>query len=225
MFLYLFIMFLIYSVIYHNKDYINLFKLLINSYYFNNKHKNIHYLVITSNQFKNPISKILELLDINYDIMIGEENSLLKAASARLKIFQYPKINSYQTILYLDCDILINFDLYSLFDNKLEDKLYALQEPYGRKTHFYFYNDEEYNNIDKSLAFTSAILLFQNTNSIKQLFENILSKINEFIDSQLIAPYCLDQPFNKIVIDNDMLNNQLQKYCVNCSTDRTYLLL
>ena len=160
-------MFLIYSVIYHNKDYINLFKLLINSYYFNNKQDNIHYLVITCNEFKNQIETILQSINIHYDIMIGEENSLLKAASARLKIFQYSKINNYQKILYLDCDILINGSLYNLFNSKLEYKLYVLQEICGREAHFCFYNDEEYKNLDKSLAFTSAILLFQNSNIIK----------------------------------------------------------
>jgi len=43
-------------------------------------------------------------------------------------LFNYPHINKFSKILYLDVDILITGNLNKLFEEQLEDKIYCLKE-------------------------------------------------------------------------------------------------
>jgi len=153
------------------------------------------------------------------------------ACKARLDLFDLLVTTeykyNYQKILYLDTDIIVKGNLNLVFDLCTQDKLYVLEEgsidndsDFWGKTLFLNAGDLElYTN--KSTAFTSGILLFNNCEKIKELFTNIR---NDMI-ARPFKFYCHDQPY---IVYNafkyDLYDNQLLKpfvvnndYCINSS--------
>ena len=209
---------LVYSCVFFNQNYINLLSLLLNSYYkFGNCNDKCKYLVICNQNLKDKVELLFKKFKINGYVWCLNLHTILDAACARLKIFDYPDISSYKNILYLDCDILIADDISNVWDINKEDKIYAIHENAERNSHFYFFNDDEYKNIDKNKAFTSCILLFKNSVNIKNLFKIINRHIDTFVSKKIKAPYCLDQPFIVYhAINNNLFNNvDLQKIAAN----------
>lgn len=198
---------LIYSCVFFNEKYIQLIKLLLKSYkLFGNSNDNIEYLIICNPEFKNKIQEIFDKLNINGKIWCLELKSKFEAGYSRLKIFDYPNINLYNKILYLDCDILITNSINNILGFKLENKLYVLQE--GNTNHA-FWGRELFDINPNCSAFTSGILLFNNNMIIKDLFSQILLHINNHINSNLPIPMCLDQPFIVYyAVKNNLYNNQ-----------------
>lgn len=197
---------LIYSCVFFSDKYIDLLHLLLKSYkLFGNENNNVEYLVICNQSFENKIMNIFDELNIKGKIWCLNLQTKFEAGYSRLKIFDYPHIQEYTKILYLDCDILVTNSLNSILDIPLENKLYGLRE--GRTNHPFwggqFFNGEK--NID---AFTSGILLFNNHNFIKNLFSQILDHIHKHISNGLEIPICLDQPFIVYhAIKNNIYNN------------------
>lgn len=188
--------YIIYSCVFFNHKYIDLINLLLISYkLFSNYLDNIDYLIICNPEFKQKIEKIYDNLNINGKIWCLNLNTKFESAYSRLNIFNYPDINLYNKILYLDCDILISNSINNIFNLELENKLYVLQEDYNRNFHFEIFSNKEFKLLDKSSAFSSGILLFNNHIKIKDLFSRILLHINNHITYKLSIPFCLDQPF------------------------------
>ena len=223
---------LIYSCVFYNKEYIKVVELLLKSYSMAVKDMSKYtYLIITEPTFKDNIEKICKNLKINYDIWcvnIKNENltrnplthldNCFQACYSRFYISDYPKINNFKKILYLDCDLLIANDLSPIFDLKLENLLYVVHEPIHRNNHCFFFSNDEFNNLDKSKTFTTAILLFNNNDFMHNIIKTNLRMMKEFQSkNSRIAPPCFDQPVtNKICIDNNMSNNSiLSEYCLN----------
>jgi len=137
-----------------------------------------------------------------------------KACKARLDLFNLPSITNYDKILYLDTDILVKDDINKVFDICKEDILYVLEEgEINNNTDFWgktlFGNEIECYN-DKT-AFTSGILLFNNCEKIKYLF----NKINEDIIKRHYNFDCYDQPY---IVYNafkyNLYNNKILKSIV-----------
>jgi lipopolysaccharide biosynthesis glycosyltransferase len=141
-------------------------------------------------------------------------NTIDKACKARLDLFNLSSIKNYNKILYLDTDILIKDDINKVFNVCEEDILYVLEEGYINCA-----NDSwgkslfgnELNNYKDKTAFTSGIMLFNNCEKIKDLF----NKINENI---IQSPYyfdCYDQPY---IVYNafkyNLYNNKILKSLV-----------
>ena len=126
---------------------------------------------------------------------------------SRLFIFDYKNINNYNKILYLDTDILITNKLENILNFNMENVLYVLKEG---STDGPFWGRELFgNNNPKISAFTSGILLFNNNESIKNLFRDIINHIYYNIANKLPLPHCLDQAF--IVyqcVTKNMYNNE-----------------
>ena len=201
---------LIYSCVFFNEKYIELIELLLKSYkLFGNETTNIDYLIICNPNFKNKIQKIFDELKINGKIWCLDLTTKFEAGYSRLNIFDYPKINLYNKILYLDCDILVTNSINNMFNIEIEDKIYAIQEDCHRYFHCEMFNDEEYELLDKESAFSSGILLFKNNPIIKELFSKILLHINNHINNNYRIPDCLDQPFIVYhAIKNNLYNNK-----------------
>jgi lipopolysaccharide biosynthesis glycosyltransferase len=135
-------------------------------------------------------TKIIFETNDNYD-------SLDAACKARLDIFSLTSISDCNKILYLDTDILIKDDINKVFDVCKDDVLYTLEEgsiidqsDYWGKRIF----GEEANNYADKTAFTSGVLLFNNCNTMKGLFEKINKDISESKSVKIG-----DQPFNKAI--------------------------
>ena len=97
---------IIYSCVFFNEKYIELIQLLLKSYkLFGNSTENIDYLIICNPNFKNKIQLLFDKLNINGKIWCLDLETIFEAGYSRLKIFDYPLINDYDKILYLDCNI------------------------------------------------------------------------------------------------------------------------
>ena len=201
---------IIYSCVFFNEKYINLINLLLKSYkLFGNSPDDVDYLIICNTDFLNKIKAIFDNLNISGKIWCIDLKTKFEAGYSRLMIFNYPDINLYNKILYLDCDILVTNSINNILDFQLENKLYALKENCHRIFHCEIFTDEEYKFLDKSSVFSSGILLFNNNMIIKDLFSQILLHIHNHITSRLPIPVCLDQPFIVYyAVKNNLYDNQ-----------------
>jgi lipopolysaccharide biosynthesis glycosyltransferase len=183
--------------VFTQEKYVDMFFLLLESIFiYGNLDNNTHILVYTSTAFMNIIKKS-HLFNEKIKFEINDTyNNIDRACKARLDLFNLPSTINYNKILYLDTDIIIKDNINKVFDVCEQDILYVLEEEGGKidsdtdfwgKTLF----GNEINNYNDKSAFTSGILLFNNCEKIKYLF----NKINEDI---IIRPYyfeCYDQPY------------------------------
>ena len=197
---------LIYSCIFVNIEYLELAELLLKSYkLFGGAPNDIDYLIFCNPNFKDKIQVMFNNLKINGKIWCLDLHTKFDACCARLKIFDYPDIDLYDKILYLDCDILVTNPIATIFDIPLENKLYAIKD--GNTSHEYwgggfFENDL---NID---AFSSGILLFNNDIILKRLFLKIISHIGEELNNHNYEPLFNQKKevdFNKLFGDQPFI--------------------
>ena len=189
---------------------------------YGNLYDNTDILVYTSTQFMNIIKQNhLFSKKIKFEINNTYDN-IDKSCKARLDLFNLPSITNYNKILYLDTDILVKDNINKVFYICKEDILYVLEEgtiysntDYWGKSLF---GNEIANYNDKS-AFTSGILLFNNCEKIKDLF----NKINEDIINRPYNFECFDQPyivynafkynlFNNKILKSFVVNNEHNIY-------------
>ena len=172
---------------------------------FGNSSDDVDYLIICNPNFQKKIQAIFDNLNISGKIWCIDLKTKFEAGYSRLKIFDYPNINLYNKILYLDCDILVTNSINNILDFQLENKLYALQE-YNQTI---IWGSQFFDKNPNCSAFTSGILLFNNNIIIKDLFSQILLHIDNHITSNLPIPICLDQPFIVYhAVKNNLYDNQ-----------------
>jgi predicted O-methyltransferase YrrM len=186
----------IFVCVFNQEKYMDMFFLLLESIFiYGDLDYNTNILVYTSTQFMNKLkqSHLFNDEKIKFEINDTYDN-IDKACKARLDLFNLNSIKNYEKILYLDTDILIKDDIKKVFDVCKDDILYVLEEGeidsdadcWG-KTLF----GNEVNNYDDKSAFTSGIILFNNCEKIKDLF----NKIKEDIVNRPYNFACYDQPY------------------------------
>jgi hypothetical protein len=222
---------LIYVCVFHQVSYVKLLKLLLNSLkeYGNVDWETTDLCIVTSQDLVPIIKDSLDWFNENFKFYIPTEvpNTLFGAGCARLHIFSYEHIHMYDKILYLDTDILIAKDINVLYNLNIgDDKLYTLEE--GTINHEYhgkqFFDTSNFRDkiSEETTAFTSGILFFRNSDSIKDLFNTILNHIKDHIEKQYTIPVCLDQPFIVYhAISTNKYDNQLLKSYVENKHDYT----
>jgi predicted O-methyltransferase YrrM len=188
------------------------FLLLESMLIYGNIDNNTHILVYTSTTFMNLIKKS-HLYNGQIIFEINDTyNTVHLACKSRLDLFNLSSITNYNKILYLDTDIIIKDDINKVFDVCKEDLLYVLEEgSIDSDTDFWgktLFDNEIDNYLDKT-AFTSGILLFNNCEKIKDLFNKIIE------DMKNREHYFHDQPF---IVYNafkyDLYNNKTLKSTV-----------
>jgi hypothetical protein len=202
---------LIYLCIFFNENYLNLLKLFsLSLAFFGNKNDDTDILILTIWPFYNKVLDIFHKVNIPVSIHCLDLFTFFEAAYSRLYIFDYPKINEYKKILYLDADILITNNINNILNLDIDDKLYTLMEG--------IISDESHNidlfdfsKIDKETpAFTSGILLFNNCAIIKEMFNRIIIHIRNDHNEGKPIPICLDQPYIVYyAINENIYNNEL----------------
>jgi len=186
----------IFCCVFNQEQYVDMFFFLLESIFiYGNLDENTNILVYTSTPFMNRIKKshlfnnekiMFEINDTYYDID--------KACKARLDLFNLHSIINYNKILYLDTDIVVKDDVNKVFDVCTEDILYVLEEGVINEWHDSHGRSlfaDEIDNYEDKTAFTSGILLFNNCEKIKDLF----NKINEDIIKRPYYFGCYDQPY------------------------------
>lgn len=201
--------------VFHNIQYIELFKYLFQSLYFNGKlDDSIDVLVMTDESYKPHIEALLQYYNLPFNVyfMIRPYTTMLESAAARLHIFEYEHIDRYEKILYLDTDILINNDLNVVLNLPIDDnKIYVLKEGTLAQDFYYGADMFDFTVFDKTTpAFTTGILLYKQSAKIRIFFEKVLAHIEA--DSRYGKPIyiCLEQPY--IVYNafmSDMYDNAL----------------
>jgi len=206
----------IFICVFNQNKYVDMFYLVLESIFiYGNLDDNTNIVIYTSTAFMKSIKRSSLFNDKKITFEINDTyNNIDKACKARLDLFHLQSIRNYNKILYLDTDILVKDDINKVFDVCKEDILYVLEEgeinsdtDFWGKTLF----GNEINNYNDKQAFTSGILLFNNCEKIKDLF----NKINEDIR---VRPYnfaCYDQPY--IVYNafkHNLYNNKVLKSLV-----------
>ena len=208
---------LIYTCIFYNKQYIDMLYLLLESIYiYGNLNDNIDILIYTNTEFKNTICEsIFNCKNIIFEIN-DNYTVLTDAFFARLDLFDFNIINNYNKILYLDSDIIIIDDINKIFELNINNIIYANEEGSIDNTTSeawgcsFFKNDLD--KYEDKTAFSSGVLLFNNHNIIKNLFEEIKNHVkndkekdilNEFHDQPYFVYHCKKNN----LIDNKLLNN------------------
>ena len=168
------------------------------------------FLVMTQEEFLPKIQNIETKLHIKLNTFCIPCKNIFQAACARLSIFDYPNINDYEKILYLDTDIIIKNDIKPIFELEIDDLLYAIESGTISSPSFgsYFF---DFDTIDPTTTgINSGTLLFKNSEIIHSLFNRINQHITEYTNEGKPPLYCMDQPFiNCHAIRDKLYNNQL----------------
>ena len=217
----------IFICVFIQEQYVEMVYLLLESLFiYGNLDNNTVVLIYTSTKFMNMIKQSHLFSDEKIKFEINDTyDNIDKACKSRLNFFNLPSIENYKKILYLDTDILVKGDINKVFDVCKEDILYVLGEGVIDHEHDYWGKTlfgDEVNNYDDKSAFTSGILLFNNCEKIKDLF----NKINEDI---ILRPYfftCYDQPyiiynaFKHNLYDNKILKSLVVNSDVNIYSNK-----
>lgn len=197
---------LIYSCVFNDSKYVELVKLLLTSYKQHGKPThNTDYLLICDVDYQDKIKRMLADVNIQADLWCLPARNRFQGACSRLKIFQYEHAHKYDKMLYLDCDVLITRNIQNLLGLQLDNKLYALREGLTDRPEW---GAEFFGKHNRTRAFTSGVLLFNNHDSINNLFQQIQTHINQHVADKLQPPACLDQPFIVYhAFRNDMYDN------------------
>ena len=218
---------LVYSCVFFNEKYIILIEKLLSSFYKHNKNNNICYLIITTSKFEEKIRNICKNIGLSFDIWTRDIcnsdksiDNIYEATYSRYAIYQYPNINNYNKILYLDTDILVINNLNPLFDLELSNLLYTLYEDsYNtRLVHCALFDEKEFTIAKKNKdTFTTAIILFINNTIMLDIIKNIYQSIEHHHKISNGPLPCYDQPIvNKLAYSNKIVNNKLlNNYCIN----------
>lgn len=214
---------LVYSCVFVKKEYIEIINKLLTTFNKYKENRNITYLIITSPDFEKDIRKIFEKLDIIYDIFLidilneNELDNVYESTYSRYRIFEYPKIDDFKKIMYLDCDIVIVNNINPIFSIDTNDKFYFMNEKKDRYCHCSLFSDDEFNNLNENQTFTTAVILFENNDIIKDYMRNIYNTIKHFHMKYRNPLPAFDQPItNKLCMDHDIYNNKdITKYCMN----------
>jgi predicted O-methyltransferase YrrM len=217
----------IFCCVFNQEKYIDMFFLLLESIFiYGNLDENTNILVYTSTPFMNIIkqSHLFNNEKINFEIN-DTYNDIDKACKARLDLFNLPSITNYNKILYLDTDILVKDDINKVFNVCKDDILYVLQEGTIYSLADYWgtvlFGDEVNNYEDKS-AFTSGILLFNNCEKIKDLFDKINEDIiaRPYNFSAYDQPYIIYNAFKYNLYNNKILNSLVVNNDTNIYSDK-----
>jgi hypothetical protein len=219
----------IFICVFNQEKYVQLLCMLLESIFIcGNLDENTNIVVYTSTPFMCMVKQThLYNEKIKFEINDTYTN-LDSACKARLDVFKLPVIANYKKILYIDTDVLIRDDINKVFNIIQDDVLYALPEGvlnnniqdyedyWGAKKLF----GEEVNNYSDKTAFSSGILLFNNCDKMKFLFEKIR-------EDTIIRPHyfnCYDQPyFVYNAFKYNLYNNKVLETVAtnNCGGDTT----
>ena len=186
---------LVYLSVFHERKYVELLKILMLTVKYFSKTETMDFLVLTSPAFVPLIQELAAFIQIPIGIKVFNFTTMQEACCARLHIFDYEHIASYDKILYIDTDIIVQNDITTLFDHDLEDKIYALKEGSLGIEWFggWFF---DFTVFDRAApAINSGILLFKNTERVRQIFTDIIAHIDGMLEQAAPMPKCHDQAF------------------------------
>ena len=214
---------LFYTCVHLQKKYIDMFFLLYCSLKKFNKNENYDILILCDNMTEIYLKEIFkEQNNIFYYKL--DCNSVFDAAANKLKIYEYPRIDQYLNIVYLDSDIIVCKDITFLFDLSNDNYLCAVSQDFDIN-HLDFslnlYDKKTLDKINDKKPANSGFYIMKNNSYIKQLFWAMNDLIHTYKQNKTELPACLEQPFfNHILytfnyINVDILSNYLEFNVLN----------
>jgi len=211
---------LVYMVVFHNRFYLNLLRLMMATVRLNVSNlEKYTFLVMTSADFKSEVDAISALVGIPIRVHVLDIHSFFHSAAAKCRIYEYPAIDEFSKVIYLDTDILIEKDIGDILaDLPAEDKVYAIED--GVLSHpgngGWYFTPETCASPEDTPAVNTGVLAFRNTPHIRSVFEECC----EFMFSEEKKggdmPCCLEQPFiNFIFYKRGSLDSQYMKRFVS----------
>jgi lipopolysaccharide biosynthesis glycosyltransferase len=198
--------YLIYTCCFHQESYTDVLVYLINS--FKNTGSTVDFVVYTTSELKALIqSKCADLTGVQF----FEKNfykSMNQARISKLDIFDYPSIDNYEKVIYIDADSIFVKDPLPMFDSIQDDLVYVFGEGnilseaeyWGRS----LFLKENPSCVDRE-GLASFIMGFKNIPAIKKMF--IKTKQDFYLDMYQNKLKFYDQPFlNFFFINNNMCN-------------------
>ncbi len=210
---------LIYYTVYFDSGYVDLLELSINS--IKEKSKiNFDILIITDQTTRELILRreFAQKMKLNFFITETPKDGW-QASQNKLLIYDYKKINLYNKILFLDCDIICSSDISSIFDMDLHDGILytVLPENISYEDHLSIYYGfpflgEAYIKEMKTkyqMPFNAGQFLFKNCWEM----QNNFNKVNKLI-KMWVGEYFFEQCFmNYYFCTKNLTNfNSLKQY-------------
>lgn len=212
---------LVYMAVFHNRQYIHLMRILMTTIKLFSSIDTIDFLVFTTYDFSEEIQEMSNTLNIPISMKFFCFPTIHESAYARLYIFDYEQISSYETILYIDTDIVVQNDLTPIFEDQIEDKVYAIGEgTIEHEFHGGWFFD--FTTIDKDTeGLNSGILLFKNSPTVKKVFRETIAHIKKMELENENMPECFDQPF----INYHLIHNRIQDTTAICKYALKYWVI
>lgn len=165
--------------------------------------------------------------------LIDEPKNFDEACFSKLKIWDYPNINQYENILYLDSDILVNKNLSSVFEKCTdENKLYVVVEDYNiqnhNRIHFslgtYKYEDLDFFQKNKIFTFNAGTFMFKNGFLMKKHFKNVSNLIEHHNGEYFTDQSFMNYYFNtyKLADSNAIVKDLDYKFVVNSNFSQNF---
>lgn len=205
---------LIYTCCFHQEIYTDVVSHMINS--FMRINSSIDLLVYTTTEYKEIIQKKCPLAT---NILFVEKNfykTMNQARISKLDVFDFPQIEMYEKVLYVDADSLFLKKPDDIFGQITDDIVYTIGEGtilneaeyWGRS--LFLKENAEY--VDRE-GLGAYALGFKNITVIKKLFIKIKQAF--YLDMYQNKLRFYDQPFlNFFLIQNNMCNTEALKTCV-----------
>jgi alpha-N-acetylglucosamine transferase len=202
---------LIYTCCFHQEIYTDVVSHMINS--FLRMNSSIDLLVYTTTEYKEIIQKKCPLAT---NILFVEKNfykTMNQARISKLDVFDFPQIEKYEKVLYLDADSLFLKKPDDIFGQITDDIVYTIGEGsilnegeyWGRS--LFLKENAEY--VDRE-GLGAYALGFKNITVIKKLFIKIKQAF--YLDMYQNKLRFYDQPFlNFFLIQNNMCNTEALK--------------
>lgn len=202
---------LIYTCCFHQENYTDVVSHLINS--FAHVGSSTDLLIYTTTEYKELIQKKCPLAT---NLLFVEKNfykTMNQARISKLDVFDFPQIDRYEKVLYIDADSLFLTNPDKIFDQITDEVVYAVGEGeilsegeyWGRS--LFLRENAECANREGLGAYA---LGFKNAVPIKKLFIKIKQAF--YLDMYQNKLRFYDQPFlNFFLLQNNMCNTQALK--------------
>ncbi len=234
---------LLYYSVGGDKEYLTLLRKSIESIFQKTKTINFDVLFIAPQNWVEDIQSLKpENVTFKYHI-VEDSTDGVEISKNKTKIFDFPEINKYNKILYLDADILAVRDVYHIFSKSYEhEKLYVKvnSQLANMSSHKGVYHglqtlsDEQFSRIQQNnqLPFNAGQFLFLNSNKMKSHFDNLNWLMSEwpgeyFFEQSFMNHYfCLYNLTDSISLGNKIkLISTVDSYLYNAEIDVNDILV
>jgi len=221
---------LLYFAVY-GKNYSNLLELCLKSIAFFNSNFNFDVLIITDVNGQELIKdkEVTKKFNLFYHI-IETPSDGIEASKTKTQIFNFPKINEYNKILFIDADFLCVGDINYFFSLELNNNFFSCYGLLTRYPEINFkqipinFNSSPYHNLDFFLekdrkrvverdykGFNAGQFLFRNTERMQGHFKNVNWLMNVwpgkyFFEQSFLNYYFVINDLVKYDIFDDKIN-------------------